>query len=223
MIELDFTTLLSSLTAWKEPLVHKPERLNAKQLLDDEGGNGAPEESQATSRLRAFLRPWYHCPNEIPQAANRVVRGVGRGDVLVVGAVGAELLAGRLYHSSWTEQIDRRGIQRRQVGSLSGLRPLWPVEFEWSFESERSDRYVSTRATFYAWSNPNNAVVVPHWFGILPLAGLTALPWLPWRFSLRTLLIATTLVAILLGLIVYYPKSYRWWPEKDQKFWRSPQ
>jgi hypothetical protein len=28
-------------------------------------------------------------------------------------------------------------------------------------------------------------------------------PWLPWRFSLRTLLIATTLVAVVLGLIVW--------------------
>jgi hypothetical protein len=32
---------------------------------------------------------------------------------------------------------------------------------------------------------------------------LSAMPWIRWRFSLRTLLIATTLVAILLGLIVY--------------------
>jgi hypothetical protein len=43
---------------------------------------------------------------------------------------------------------------------------------------------------------------VPIWFAIvLGLAGST-LPWLPWRFSLRTLLIAMTLVAVLLGIVI---------------------
>ncbi len=47
-------------------------------------------------------------------------------------------------------------------------------------------------------------VRVPHWF----LVSLTVLfatsPWFPWsrQFSVRTLLIATTLVAVVLGLIV---------------------
>lgn len=35
------------------------------------------------------------------------------------------------------------------------------------------------------------------------LAALFALPWLGWRFSVRTLLIVTTLLALLLGHIVY--------------------
>ncbi len=44
---------------------------------------------------------------------------------------------------------------------------------------------------------------VPIWF-IASMAGIIAfLPWLHWRFSLRTLLIATTLVAVLLGVIVW--------------------
>jgi hypothetical protein len=33
---------------------------------------------------------------------------------------------------------------------------------------------------------------------------VSASPWLPWRFSLRTLLIATALVAVALGLIVIF-------------------
>ena len=33
-------------------------------------------------------------------------------------------------------------------------------------------------------------------------ATLAVAPWLRWRFTLRTLLIATTLVAVVLGLIV---------------------
>ena len=45
---------------------------------------------------------------------------------------------------------------------------------------------------------------LPFWF-VAPLsAAIAALPWLPRRFSLRTLLIATMLVAIVLGLVVYF-------------------
>ena len=48
------------------------------------------------------------------------------------------------------------------------------------------------------------AATFPHGFAILFAAALAALPWAPWRwrFSLRTLLIAMTLVAVALGVIV---------------------
>jgi hypothetical protein len=47
-------------------------------------------------------------------------------------------------------------------------------------------------------------VLIPDWFSILNLAAIAATSWVRWskRFTLRTLLIATTLVAILLGLTV---------------------
>jgi hypothetical protein len=47
------------------------------------------------------------------------------------------------------------------------------------------------------------AIIVP--FRWLVTAGLplVIVPWLPWRFSLRTLLIVTMLVAVLLGLIMW--------------------
>lgn len=50
--------------------------------------------------------------------------------------------------------------------------------------------------------------VIPHWFLVLFSAGLAYAPWLPWsnRFGLRTLLLATTLVAVVLGAIVYAVK-----------------
>jgi hypothetical protein len=45
--------------------------------------------------------------------------------------------------------------------------------------------------------------VAPGWvLGGLCVA-VAGLPWLRWRFSLRTLLIVTTLVAVVLGLAVY--------------------
>jgi hypothetical protein len=47
---------------------------------------------------------------------------------------------------------------------------------------------------------------VPYWFLVAMLVAIGGAPWLSWwpgRFSLRTLLIATTLVAVGLGLIVW--------------------
>jgi hypothetical protein len=36
---------------------------------------------------------------------------------------------------------------------------------------------------------------------------IATLPWFRWRFSLRTLLIVTTLIAVGLGLIVYFSRQ----------------
>jgi hypothetical protein len=46
---------------------------------------------------------------------------------------------------------------------------------------------------------------VPHWFAVLLSMIFAVVPWLHWskNFSLRTLLIVTTLIAAVLGLIVY--------------------
>jgi hypothetical protein len=62
-------------------------------------------------------------------------------------------------------------------------------------------------STFSIYTGSQNAVVcvVPLWFLSLLTGIVAATPWINWskRFSLRTLLIATTLVAVVLGLIVY--------------------
>jgi hypothetical protein len=42
----------------------------------------------------------------------------------------------------------------------------------------------------------------PHWFLIVLFVALTAIPWIRWRFSLRTLLIVMTLLAAMLGLAI---------------------
>jgi hypothetical protein len=48
-----------------------------------------------------------------------------------------------------------------------------------------------------------DGVAIPIWTLILPIAAIAAIPWLRFRFTLRTLLIATTLVALVFGLIVW--------------------
>ena len=44
-------------------------------------------------------------------------------------------------------------------------------------------------------------IKMPYWFIVLCTVVLAAAPWIKWRFSLRTLLIATALVAAVLGII----------------------
>jgi hypothetical protein len=46
-------------------------------------------------------------------------------------------------------------------------------------------------------------VILPYWFLTILTVFIVASSWLHWRFSLRTLLIATTLIAVGLGLIVW--------------------
>jgi hypothetical protein len=50
---------------------------------------------------------------------------------------------------------------------------------------------------------PHGCPIVPHWFPVLFFGLIAAAPWLPRRFTLSTLLIATTLVAVVLGLFVW--------------------
>jgi hypothetical protein len=56
----------------------------------------------------------------------------------------------------------------------------------------------------YSARTPSMRIPVPFLAIVLPLAVGIFVPWVPWskRFSLRTLLIATTLVAVVLGLVV---------------------
>jgi hypothetical protein len=46
----------------------------------------------------------------------------------------------------------------------------------------------------------------PHWCPVLVVGLLAAAPWLPRRFTTRGLLVATTLIAVVLGLIVYFAR-----------------
>jgi hypothetical protein len=54
-----------------------------------------------------------------------------------------------------------------------------------------------------AFRRLGEGLAIPYWFLVIAAAMCAATPLLRWRFSLRTLLIATTLVALLLGAIVY--------------------
>jgi hypothetical protein len=48
----------------------------------------------------------------------------------------------------------------------------------------------------------DRSIMLPYWFVAVFIAALAGIPWIRLRFSLRTLLVATTLVAAALGGIV---------------------
>jgi hypothetical protein len=69
-------------------------------------------------------------------------------------------------------------------------------------------RILQARTCWLRWqkaSPPSNAITlwIRHWLVLLLSLNALGTPWIRWRFSLRTLLIATTLVAMVLGAIVY--------------------
>jgi hypothetical protein len=87
-------------------------------------------------------------------------------------------------------------------------------DYRWHYDAARlptdAPRPVlkSRKLPGFAWTrtSPIEAVVIiPFWFPLVTMASLAAATWIRWsrRFSLRTLLIATTLVAVVLGLISY--------------------
>ena len=67
---------------------------------------------------------------------------------------------------------------------------LWPYLFD---RGEYRGNLVNTIG---------DGTVLPLWLVLLPLTALAIAPWIRWRFSLRTLLIVVTLVAVVLGVIV---------------------
>jgi hypothetical protein len=54
----------------------------------------------------------------------------------------------------------------------------------------------------WTYSTARQSLCMPHWYGLALCTPLIVTPWISWRLSLRTMLIATTLVAVALGLIV---------------------
>ena len=52
----------------------------------------------------------------------------------------------------------------------------------------------------------SSAVRIPYWFTMAVLGAVAIFPWTPlfsWRFSVRTMFVATTVIAVALGAIVY--------------------
>src|SRR6476661_1986157 len=95
-----------------------------------------------------------------------------------------------------------------EAGSLVAFRNSSPYHrfgFGWRLATFEPDKFGDTSTSRFTWDNSRSykRAGVPNWFAVLAATTLAVCPWLRWRFTLRTLLIATTLVAVVLGLIVW--------------------
>lgn len=80
----------------------------------------------------------------------------------------------------------------------------------WRFHHGMNSQPFAFRNVFRVFRRPDSySLVVPLWILAVASAATTAIPWLPLRFSLRTLLIVTTLLAVGLSLVAYSRRSPR--------------
>lgn len=82
---------------------------------------------------------------------------------------------------------------------------IWPVR-----AADQSDTPLFPDITLSSYPDYLD-VGSPYWFAVLITVAvgiLAAFPWLRWRFSLRMLFIATTLVATPLGALIYVLRQF---------------
>lgn len=95
-----------------------------------------------------------------------------------------------------------------EIGALETAPRTWNHHAFWNTAERQPDwEQMDVLVPSWHWVTMGTgaiaAFVIPCWFPTLVSVALATAPWLRWRFSLRTLLIATTLLAVVLGLAIY--------------------
>ena len=122
--------------------------------------------------------------------------------VAALRAVGSELLVGE---SDAMRDFKDEGLVVMTVGGeimaaiMDTSAPIESSFYTGKLESGEAEQYRQPRWRF----SPPEEIKTPIWFVVAMCGLVAAIPWLRWRFSLSTLLIATTLVAVVLGLGVW--------------------
>jgi hypothetical protein len=127
-----------------------------------------------------------------------------------------------LYGRDWPDPSVSGQESSIRIGSRRGTLYLWlgpradlaihgGEGLQWQVDGSEDARYPCSNFQCHL-SNVNSPIVREHstficapiWSVVLVATAISATPWIQWskRFSLRTLLIAMTLVAVVLGLIV---------------------
>jgi hypothetical protein len=103
--------------------------------------------------------------------------------------------------SIWTSHVgmsSTTGVGQVAVRSM----PTNYLGPQWTSFPAKDSIFISPRFAFRPGANLSY-VNVPYWFVMLIGLILAAAPWRPRRFTLRTLLTATTLVAVVAALIAW--------------------
>jgi hypothetical protein len=131
----------------------------------------------------------------------------------VVCGIGCVLLIVLWMRSYWYAEVIKYPLLGQWdisgIGTMRGALVIVVMTDARPANPKREYRLLPVRETMpITWtprripSNYRIEFLIPIWLIVLPLSVLSAAPWIKWRFTLRTLLIATTLVALVLGLIV---------------------
>ena len=93
-------------------------------------------------------------------------------------------------------EINQILLNQMEMGRFYGHRPV----------DDNHDKYwhQASVLAFGRFGDAGDRVIfIPHWFPVLIFAAMAALPWIRWsrRFSLRTLLIGMTVIAVVLGIV----------------------
>jgi hypothetical protein len=107
------------------------------------------------------------------------------------------------YDSTWKAVVVESEAGRIDFTYLAFVEPSHGYP-GWGFESWAAppiDTDNPTPRFQIDWEDKH--LIFPHWLSVVSFATLTILPWFSWHFRLRTLLIAITLVAAMLGLAVW--------------------
>jgi hypothetical protein len=119
----------------------------------------------------------------------------------------------------WIDQITVPVTQSSSIGLLSVpnafIFELTDARPTVSWDSGTAEEWIANVLKYQGvtWSDAprfkitERAVRSPYWFLLLLSATFAAVPWLRWRFTLRTLLIATTLVAVVLGFVAWVART----------------
>jgi hypothetical protein len=143
----------------------------------------------------------------------RVVRGL-RIAWSVAWGILCVLLVMLCVRSYWRLQIleKRSGSQAVQISSVIGriavahLDPRITLGRSYlSVAAGDAADWRKGRVLGFAYHDDGlvRAFIAPHWLPALLAAALAVIPWYSWQFSLRTLLVATTLLAVVLGLAAW--------------------
>jgi hypothetical protein len=76
------------------------------------------------------------------------------------------------------------------------------TRFDWSLETTKKSYRLDSYPLLFRFMKRYNEFEIRYWFLVFLGVLVAALSWIRWRFSLRTLLIATAVVAALLGAVV---------------------
>jgi hypothetical protein len=111
-----------------------------------------------------------------------------------------------------TANIEVRSYHSQTIVEITPDENPQAISTSWELKSRLADHFWRPRSAAHrrlaalgvSWGLKQGTyyLFLPHWLLVLFTATLAFAPWIKWRFSLRTLLIATTLVAVGLGAII---------------------